>query len=323
VTVRPLSGPKLRGGHVGSSGSGGGWGAVDADGLASLLPRLELFGDDGSQGVGHLLELLLVRVVELVHLLGERPVYDVIAARVLGGCLMYHSDDFPQQRKLLVLGSGAGGRSVGFLSFFDGVWEFTCGVLTCRSLLSRYPSRPAWSHRGLLTHLAWVRCSRSIRHARRGLVAVISHAFAWAHCSGGIRHVRCGFFAALLTRLAWARCSRGIRHVPRGLFVAVLTGLAWARCSRGIRHARCGLFAALLTCLAWARCSCGICHIRRGLFAALLTRLVWARCSRGIHHVRRSLFVALLTRPAWARCSRRVVAAAPVTGIERWVCGER
>jgi len=41
-------------------------GAVDVDGLASLLPGLELFvhsllfGDDGSQGVGHLLELLLV-----------------------------------------------------------------------------------------------------------------------------------------------------------------------------------------------------------------------------------------------------------------------
>ena len=67
-------------------------GAVDADGLASLLPGLELFihsllfGDDGSQGVGHLLELLLVRVVELVHLLGERLVYDVIAAGILGGC---------------------------------------------------------------------------------------------------------------------------------------------------------------------------------------------------------------------------------------------
>jgi len=39
-------------------------GAVDANGLASLPPGLELFvhsllfGDDGSQGVGHLLELL-------------------------------------------------------------------------------------------------------------------------------------------------------------------------------------------------------------------------------------------------------------------------
>ena len=75
-------------------------GAVDADGQASLLPGLELFvhsllfGDDGSQGVNHLLELLLVRVVELVHPLGERPVYDVIAAGVPCGCLIYHGDDF-------------------------------------------------------------------------------------------------------------------------------------------------------------------------------------------------------------------------------------
>ena len=60
---------------------------------------------------------------------------------------------------------------------------------------------------GVLTHLAWARCSRGIRHARRGL------------------------FAALLTRLAWARCSRSIRHTRRGLFAAVLTRLACGRCS--------------------------------------------------------------------------------------------
>jgi len=84
-------------------------GVADVDGPASLLPGLELFvhsllfGDDGYQGVGHLLELLLVRVVELVHPLGEHPVYDVIAAGVLGGCLMYHGDDFPQEGELLVL----------------------------------------------------------------------------------------------------------------------------------------------------------------------------------------------------------------------------
>ena len=117
MTVCPLSRPKLRRDHVGSSGSGGGWGAADADGPASLLPGLELFvhsllfGDDGSQGVGHLLELLLVCIVELVHLLGKRPVYDVIAASIPGGCLMYHGDNFPQQRKLLILGSGAGGAA--------------------------------------------------------------------------------------------------------------------------------------------------------------------------------------------------------------------
>jgi len=84
-------------------------GAVDAGEPASLLPGLELFvhsllfGDDGSQGAGHLLELLLIHVVELVQLLGERPVYNVIAAGVPGGCLMYHGDDFPQEGELLVL----------------------------------------------------------------------------------------------------------------------------------------------------------------------------------------------------------------------------
>ena len=41
------------------------------------------------------------------------------------------------------------------------------------SLFSRYPSRPAWSRRGPLAHLAWDR-SRGIRHTRRGLVAVLS-----------------------------------------------------------------------------------------------------------------------------------------------------
>jgi len=84
-------------------------GVVDTDGLASLLPALELFvhsllfGDDGSQGVGHLLELLLVRVVELIYRLGERPVYDVIAADVPGGCLIYHGDDFSQEGELFIL----------------------------------------------------------------------------------------------------------------------------------------------------------------------------------------------------------------------------
>ena len=33
-----------------------------------------------------------------------------------------------------------------------------------------------WSRRGPLTRLAWARCSRGIRHARRGLIAVLSHA---------------------------------------------------------------------------------------------------------------------------------------------------
>ena len=103
---------------------------------------------------------------------------------------------------------------------------------------------------------------------------------AWARCSRGIRHARRGLFAVLLTRLAWAHCSHGIRHAHRGLFAAFLTHLAWACCSRGIHHTRHGLFVALLTRLAWARCSCGICHAQRGLFAAFLTCLAWARCSR-------------------------------------------
>jgi len=48
-------------------------------------------------------ELLLVCVVELVHPLSEHPVYDVIAAGVPRGRLMYHGDDFPQEGELLVL----------------------------------------------------------------------------------------------------------------------------------------------------------------------------------------------------------------------------
>ena len=178
-----------------------------------------LFSDDGSQGVGHLLDLLLVRVVELVHPLGERPLYDVIAVSIPGGCLMYHGDDFPQQRKLLVLGSGVGGRSgVGFnLIFFNRAWQVSSGVLTRFALFSRYSLRPAWSRRGLLTRLAWARCSRGIRHAWRGLITVLSHTFAWAHCSHGIRHARRGLVAVFSHAFVWARCSRGIRHAQRGL----------------------------------------------------------------------------------------------------------
>jgi len=83
--------------------------AVDADGLASLLPGLELFvhsllfGDDGSHGVGHQLELLFVRIVEFIHPLGKRLVHDMVAACVPGGCLMYHGDNFPQEGELLIL----------------------------------------------------------------------------------------------------------------------------------------------------------------------------------------------------------------------------
>ena len=87
-------------GHQGPAADAG---VVDVDGPASLLPGLELFihsllfGDDGSPDVAHLLELLLVHVVELVHAASVRLVYDVIAASVPGGCLMYHGDDFSQE----------------------------------------------------------------------------------------------------------------------------------------------------------------------------------------------------------------------------------
>jgi len=100
------------------------------------------------------------------------------------------------------------------------------------SLFSRYPSRPARSLRG------------SSHTPLRGLVVLavsvtpgvvssrlFSHAFAWARCSRGIRHTRRGLFAALLTRLcmgslfsrypscpAWS--LRGSSHMPlRGLVV--------------------------------------------------------------------------------------------------------
>jgi len=69
-----------------------------------------------------------------------------------------------------------------------------------------------------------------------GVVAsrLFSHAFAWARCSRGIRHVRRGLFTALLTHLcmgslfsrypsrpAWS--LRGSSHTPlRGLVVLVV-----------------------------------------------------------------------------------------------------
>jgi len=225
VTVRPLSRPRLRRGHVVSSGSGGGWGAVDVDGPASLLLGLELFvhlllfGDDSSQAVSHLLELLLVRVVELVHALGERPVYDVIAAGVLGGCLMYHGDDFTQQRKLLVLGSGAGGRGgVGFLIFFDGAWEFTSSVLMCRLLFSWYPSRPAWSRRGLLTRL----CMGS-------LLSQYPSCLVWSH--RGLFTCLCvgTLFSQYPSRPAWSRRSLLTRLCVDSLFSRYRSRPAWSR----------------------------------------------------------------------------------------------
>jgi len=90
---------------------------VEADGPASLLLGLELFvhsllsGYDGPQGVGHLLELLLVRVVEFVHPLGKRPVKDMVAACISGSSVVKYGYDVVSQRYLFISegcwGSGA------------------------------------------------------------------------------------------------------------------------------------------------------------------------------------------------------------------------
>ena len=84
-------------------------GAVGADGAASLLPGLDLFvhslllGNDGSQGVGHSLKLLLVYIMKVVHVLCERSMHHVVAAGVPSGCFMYRSDDFTQEGELFIL----------------------------------------------------------------------------------------------------------------------------------------------------------------------------------------------------------------------------
>ena len=84
-------------------------GAIDVDGTASLLPGLDLFihlllfSDDGSQCGGHSLELLLVCVMKVVHVLRKRLVYQMVAAGILGGCFMYHGDDFTQEGDFLIL----------------------------------------------------------------------------------------------------------------------------------------------------------------------------------------------------------------------------
>ena len=108
----------------------------------------------------------------------------------------------------------------------------TSGVLMRRSSFSWYPSRPAWSRRSPLTRLACARCSRGIRHARRGLVAVLSYALRGlvvlavsitpGVVSSRSSHTPCvgSLFSRYPSRPAWSR---------RG----PLTRLAWARCSSG------------------------------------------------------------------------------------------
>jgi len=85
---------------------------------------------------------------------------------------------------------------------------------------------------------------------------LFSHAFTWARCSRGIRHARRGLFAALLTRLcvgslfsrypsrpAWS--LRGSSHMPfRGLVVLAVSVTPGVVSSRLFSHA-----------FAWARCS--------------------------------------------------------------------
>jgi len=93
---------------------------VDADSPARLLLGINLFvhpllfGDEGFQGVGHPLELLLVCIVVLVQALGEGVVHHVVAAGVPGCRFMDHGDDLPQEGDLLVLERGWRGGS-GFL----------------------------------------------------------------------------------------------------------------------------------------------------------------------------------------------------------------
>ena len=82
---------------------------------------------------------------------------------------------------------------------------------------------------------------------------LFSHAFAWARCSRGIRHARRGLFAALLTRLcvgslfsrypshpAWS--LRSSSHTPlRGLVVLAVSVTPGVVSSRLFSHALCGL----------------------------------------------------------------------------------
>jgi len=92
-------------------------GALDADGAASLLLGLDLFlhsllfGTDGSHGVGHSLELLLVYVMKVIHTRCEYSVHQVIAVDILDGCFIYHGDDFTKEGELLVLKHGGWCRS--------------------------------------------------------------------------------------------------------------------------------------------------------------------------------------------------------------------
>jgi len=62
----------------------------------------------------------------------------------------------------------------------------------------------------VLTRLAWARCSRSIRHARRGLFMALPTCLAWVRCS----HTPCvgSLFLRYPSRPPWS--LRGSSHTP-------------------------------------------------------------------------------------------------------------
>ena len=101
--------------------------------------------------------------------------------------------------------------SRGIRHAWHGLFAALLTHLCVGSLFSRYPSHPAWSLRG------------SSHTPLRGLVVLtvsvtpgvvsshlFSHAFAWARCSRSIRHARRGLFAALLTRLCVGSLFLGV-----------------------------------------------------------------------------------------------------------------
>jgi len=61
-----------------------------------LFVHLLLLSDDGSQGPGHSLELLLVGVVLVAHRLGQQALDPVVMAGFLYDCVLYSGDDFCQ-----------------------------------------------------------------------------------------------------------------------------------------------------------------------------------------------------------------------------------
>jgi len=59
-----------------------------------------VFGDDGFQGMGHSLELLLVCVIKVIHALHECLVHHVFAAGILGDCFIIRKKNFALERSV-------------------------------------------------------------------------------------------------------------------------------------------------------------------------------------------------------------------------------